>query len=173
MVIWISWNIDIWRSLNSRDSFPRRKFKNQALTSCSTGSILSPSTISCELQAKTAEIDLEKCNFRNFRRSVTLTLVCICGRGLAIHHSRLKSEKLFEDVRMDGQTDTPEFQSTRSSPVDDLKTESEVWLPYNIQLTNATCIFLWLEPGGPYRQDSWNQRPYTLCPQKTGPPKHV
>jgi len=48
------------------------------------------STISFELRAKTAEkFDLEKCTFRNFRSSVTLTLtldrvevtlVRICGR---------------------------------------------------------------------------------------------
>ena len=29
MAIWISWNLDILRSLNSRDSFPRRKFQNR------------------------------------------------------------------------------------------------------------------------------------------------
>jgi len=75
MAIWISWNIDIGRSLNSRDSFPRRKFKNRALTSCSPGPILPPSTVSFELHAKTPEeIDVGKCNFRNFRSSVTLTL---------------------------------------------------------------------------------------------------
>jgi len=49
-------------------------------------------TISFELHAKTAEeIDLEKCNFCNFGRSMTLTLtvdgvevmlVRICGGGL-------------------------------------------------------------------------------------------
>jgi len=50
------------------------EFKNRAPTSCSTGPILWPSTISFELHAKTAEeIDLEKCTFRNFGSSVTLT----------------------------------------------------------------------------------------------------
>jgi len=72
------------------------------------------------------EIDLEKCTFRNFGSSVTLTLtldrvevilVRICGRGLPTHQIRWKSEKLFVDVR----TDTPEFQSTRSSVGDDRK----------------------------------------------------
>jgi len=72
------------------------------------------------------EIDLEKCTFRNFGSSVTLTLtldrvevtlVCICGQGLPTYQIRWKSEKLFVDVRTyDGRTDTPEFQSTRSSP---------------------------------------------------------
>ena len=52
------------------------------------------------------EIDLEKCTFRNFGSSVTLTLdrvevtlVRICGRGLPTHQIRWKSEKLFVDVR--------------------------------------------------------------------------
>ena len=60
------------------------------------------------------EIDLEKCTFRNFGSSVTLTLtldrvevtlVRIRGRGLPIHQIRWKSEKLFVDVRTDVRTD--------------------------------------------------------------------
>jgi len=62
------------------------------------------------------EIDLEKCNFGNFGSSVTLTLTLtldrvevilmrICGRGLPTHEIRSKSEKLFVEVRTDGQTD--------------------------------------------------------------------
>jgi len=106
--------------MNSRDSFPRWKFKNRAPTSCSPGPILWPPTISFELNAEMAEeIDLEKCTFRKFGSSVTLTLdrvevtlVSICGRGLPTHQIRWKLEKLFVDVR----TDTPEFQSTRPSP---------------------------------------------------------
>jgi len=39
------------------------------------------------------------------------------GQGLHTHQIRSKSEKLFVHVRMD----TPEFQSIRSSPGDDLK----------------------------------------------------
>ena len=98
MAIGISWNMDIWRSLNSCDSFPGRKFRNWALTSCSPGPILSPPTIRFELNAKMVEeIDLEKCNFCNFGSSVTLTLtldrvevtlVHICGRGLPTHQIR-------------------------------------------------------------------------------------
>jgi len=127
VAIWILWNMDTGRSLNSRDSFPRRKFKNQALISCSPGPILWPPAISFELHTKPAEeIDLEKCTFHNFGNSVTLTLtldrvevtlVRTSGRGLPTHQIRWKSEKLFVDIR----TDTPEFQSTRSSPGDDLK----------------------------------------------------
>jgi len=53
---------------------------------------------------------------------VKITLVPISGRRLPTHQIRLKSEKLFVDVQMDGRTDTPEFQSIRSlSPGDDLK----------------------------------------------------
>ena len=98
------------------------KFKNRAPTSCSPGPILWPPTNSFGLHAEmTEEIDLEKCTFRNFGSSVTLTLTLdrvevtlmhICGRGLPTHRIRWKSEKLFVDVR----TDTPEFQCTRSSP---------------------------------------------------------
>ena len=140
MAIWISSNFDIGRSLNSRDSFPRWKFKNRALTSCSPCPILWSSAITFELHAKTAEeIDLEKCTFRNFGSSVTLTLdrvevrlVCICGQGLPTHQIRWKSEKRFVDVRTHMDLEVfylghlknfytknflyNEFQSTRSSP---------------------------------------------------------
>ena len=99
-------------------AFLEGNLKNRSPTSCSSGPILSLSTITFELHAKTAEeIDLEKYNFRNFRSSVTLTvtldrvevtLVRIRGWGLPTHQIRWKSEKLFVDVR----TDTPRFQST-------------------------------------------------------------
>ena len=60
----MSSNIDIGRSLNSRDSFPRWKFQNRAPTSCSPGPILWPPTISFELHAEMAEeIDLEMCSY--------------------------------------------------------------------------------------------------------------
>ena len=58
------------------------------------------------------EIDIEKCNFWNFRSLVTLILtldrvevilVRISGRVLATHQITLKSEKLF----VDGQTGVP------------------------------------------------------------------
>jgi len=80
---------------------------------------MAPPTISFELHAEMAEeIDLEKCTFRNFGSSVTLTLervevtlVRICGRGLPTHQIRWKSEKLFvdirTDVRKDGHTSVP------------------------------------------------------------------
>ena len=75
MAIWISWNIDIPRSLNSRDSFLKRKFDNRARASCRLGPVLSRSTISFELHAKMVEqIDIEKCNFRQCSQPMTLTL---------------------------------------------------------------------------------------------------
>jgi len=61
------------------------------------------------------EIEPEKCNFCNFRSSVTLTLtldrvevtlVQISSRGLPTYQIRVKSEKLFVDMRTDGRTDT-------------------------------------------------------------------
>ena len=77
MAIWISSNINIGQSLNSRDSFPR-KFKNRAPTICSPRPILWPPTISFELHAKTAEeIDLEMCSYGQLwevQCCVTLTL---------------------------------------------------------------------------------------------------
>jgi len=64
MPIWISSNIHIGRSMNSRDSFPRWKIKNRALTSCSPAPILWPPTISFKLHAEMAEeIDLEMCTY--------------------------------------------------------------------------------------------------------------
>ena len=64
MTISVSRNMDIRRSLNSRDSFPKRKFKNRAQIRCSPGPILSPPTISFELHAKVAEeIDVEMCSY--------------------------------------------------------------------------------------------------------------
>ena len=77
----MSWNIDFPWSLNSSDTFPRRKFENWPPRSCRPGPILSISNVSFELHAKVAEeIYLEnvKCTFmRNCRKckwSVTLTL---------------------------------------------------------------------------------------------------
>ena len=64
MAIWMSWNIDmIAGNLNSRDSFPRRKFQNLALTCCRPGPRLWLTTISFELRAKMEEIDLEMCSY--------------------------------------------------------------------------------------------------------------
>jgi len=64
MAIWISSNVDIGRSLNSRDRFRRWKFKNRAPASCSPGHMLWPPTISFELHAEMAEeIDLEMCSY--------------------------------------------------------------------------------------------------------------
>jgi len=74
------------------------------------------------------EIDLEKCNFRNFSSSVTLILVLDRGQSHAdvhnqsrstTHQIRSKSEK-----KLCGETcvwvDRPEFQFVRSSLGNDL-----------------------------------------------------
>ena len=70
------------------------------------------------------EIDLEKCNFQNFRSSVTLILtldwvkvilVCICGQGLPTKQIRSKSEKIFMDGWMDGRMDGRTDQSSNLS----------------------------------------------------------
>jgi len=64
MAIWVSWNIDIRRNLNSRDSFPGRKFDNRTPPSCRTGAIVSISTTSFDVHAKVAEeIDVEICSY--------------------------------------------------------------------------------------------------------------
>jgi len=84
IAVWMLWNTENGLSLNSRDSFPRRKFKNWAETSDSPGPILSPPTISFELHGKVAETD-RKCavmgNCRKFKCSVTLTLTWIGSRS--------------------------------------------------------------------------------------------
>jgi len=60
MAIWSSCNIEISWSLNSCDSFIRRKFENWALTRCRLVPIQSSPTISFELHLKMAvEINLE------------------------------------------------------------------------------------------------------------------
>jgi len=114
MAVWKSCNIDIPQSLNSRDSFLRRKFKNSGPTSYTLGLVLSLSAISFELYVKMAEeIKLEKCNFRNFESPVTLTLTLdrvevtlmhISGRVLSRDQITFKSEN-FVDVRTYGRTD--------------------------------------------------------------------
>ena len=74
--------MDIGQSLNSRDSFPGRKFKNRAPISCSPGPILWPPTISFELHAEMAEeIDLEKCssNLLGHRRGDDLKMHNVPG----------------------------------------------------------------------------------------------
>jgi len=99
MALWNSCNIDILWSLKSCDSFLRRKFENRAPTCCRLGPTLSSSTISFELQAKMVEeIDLEKCNFPNFRNPMTLTMTLdqatlqpLCRSTYGRWHPQLKT----------------------------------------------------------------------------------
>jgi len=129
MAIWISWNIDIQRSLNSRDSFPTRKFKNRATTSCRPGPILSPSTISSELHTKMAEETERKVQFSELQKLreldiVTLTLDRVEVTLLHISGQRLPTHQKTFWGRTDGCTDgqTPDFSNPISlSPGDDLK----------------------------------------------------
>jgi len=153
MAIWISSNIDIGRSLNSRDSFAR------------PGPILSPSTISFDLHAKTAEeIDLEKCNFRNLGSSVTLTwdrvevtLVRISGWGLSTHQIRSKSEKLLWTYSK------PEFQSTTSLPSNDLKIiHFTLW-----KVRRMIFVYVWSIMQIVFRQSTSVTMILTLQPTKT------
>ena len=99
--------------MTSRDSLPGKKFENRTPTSCTSCAIVSLSTISFDVHAKVAEIDLEKCTFRNFGSSVTLTLtidrvevtlVRICGRGLPTHTKLNGNRKKTFCGRTDGHT---------------------------------------------------------------------
>ena len=99
--------------MNFHDSFPRQKFKNRAPTNYSPGPILWPPIISFELHAKMAEeIDVEKCTFRNFGSSVTLTLTLeIRSRShwcayVVYPHTKLdgNQKNFFVDVPTDGRT---------------------------------------------------------------------
>jgi len=97
VAIWISWNIDIRRSLNSRDSFPRRKFKNRTPTSCSPGPILSLSTIRFGIHAKTTDKNCPSSNFKGCKRLPLRQgwyLLIYLGTGHNPHGRRKKTLKL-------------------------------------------------------------------------------
>ena len=100
MAIWNSCNIDIPRSLNSRDGFLRMKFENRTPKSCRLGTVLSWSIISFELHAKILErIDLEKCNFRQFSemqkpRDLDLDLDLGLGQGHIDMHSTCRTTSM-------------------------------------------------------------------------------
>ena len=102
MAIWISSNIDIGRSLNSHDSFPRWKFQNRAPTTCSAGPILWPPIISFKLHAEMAEeIDLEMCSYGRLSevqmlRDLDLDLGS--GQGHVNIHSTCRTTSMPSDV---------------------------------------------------------------------------
>jgi len=88
MAIWISWNIDIPRSLNSCDSFHRRKFKNRATKSCRAD----PNYITINHQFWATRENgrrdrLRKVQFPELQTfdQVEVILVCISGQGLHTH----------------------------------------------------------------------------------------
>jgi len=108
MAIWISWNIDNWRSMNSRDSFPRRKFKNGAPIRCRPGPILWLPTISFELCAKVAEeIDLEMCSYGQLSK---VQMVCDLdldlgwGQGHVSIHSTYRTTCMLNHVTVASRT---------------------------------------------------------------------
>jgi len=82
------------------------------------------------------EIEIQKCNFRNFRSPMTSTLTLervevtrmrISGRGLPTHQIRSKSGKLLVDGRNYGRMDiTYNIRSIGTSPGYDLKIDSLV-----------------------------------------------
>jgi len=91
MAIWISWNINILRSLNSRDSFPKRKFLNRAQTSCRPGPIRSLPTIRFELHAKMAEERPRIVQFLELQKPWDLDLDLRSDRGHTGAHIRSRS----------------------------------------------------------------------------------
>jgi len=114
MAIWISWNIDIPRSLNSRDSFPRRKFENRVPASCRPGTILSPTNHQFWAPRQNGGGDRpRKVQFSQLRRLCDLDLDLRSGRGHTGAHIRSRSthtpneieiRKTFVDLRTDGRT---------------------------------------------------------------------
>jgi len=95
MANWISWNIDIPRSLNFRDSYPRRKCENRAPISCRPDPMLLSATISFELHSKMAEkIDLEICSYGQYskvQKLRDLDLYLGSGQGQTGGHIRSRS----------------------------------------------------------------------------------
>jgi len=108
MAIWISWNIDIRQSLNSRDSFPRRKFENRAPTSCRSGPILSTSIISFELHAKVMEeIYMKMCNYGQLsevKMVCDLDLDLGSGQGHIDIHSTCRTTSVLKHVTVASRT---------------------------------------------------------------------
>ena len=96
----MSSHIDILRSLNSRDSFPRSKVENQAQTSCSPGPILSLTNISFELYAKMVEeIDPELCNYGQLSKVQMLRDLDLgLGQGHTTIHSMCRTTSMPKHV---------------------------------------------------------------------------
>jgi len=121
----MSWNINIPWSLNSSDTFPRRKFENRPPTRCREGHILLTSTISFELHAKVAEIELEMCIYGQLSevqmlRDIDLNLGS--GQGDTNIHSTCRTTSLPNHV-------TVTSRSTEIWPFEfrEISTLDEVW----------------------------------------------
>jgi len=140
--IWISWSIDIPRSLNSCDSFPRWKLENWAPTSCRSGvdQILSLSTVSFELHTKMAEeTDVEKCRFQQFSEVQKLSdLGLRSGQGHTNIHSTCRITRLLNHV-------TVASRITEIWPFEfcEISTFHEVWTLVIAFLEGNLKIGLW------------------------------
>jgi len=107
MAVWTSSNIDIPRSLNSHDSFPRRKVENRVQTRCSPGPILSLTNISFALHAKVAEeIDLEMCSYAQLSKVQMLRDLDLgSGKGYNINiHSTCRTTSVPNHVTIASRT---------------------------------------------------------------------
>jgi len=126
MAVWMSWHIDIPRSLNSRDSFPKSKVENPAQTSCSPGPILSLTNISFELYVKMVEeIDPELCNYGQLSKVQMLRDLDLgLGQGHANIHSTCRTTSIPKHVTVASRT-------TEIWPFEfrEIWTYGEVWTP--------------------------------------------
>jgi len=142
------WNIDILWSLNSHDSFPRRKVENQTPTSCSPGPILSPATISFELHAKVAEeIDLEMCSYWQLlevQMLRDLELDLGSGQGDINIHSTCRTTSLQNHVTV----------ASRSSKM-------AIWISWNIDIRRS------LNSRDSFRRKFENRAPKSCRPGPT------
>jgi len=140
MPIWNSCNVDIPRSLNSRDSFLKTKFENRPPTGCRVGPVLSWSTITFELHAEiTEEIDLEKCNFRQFSElSTRRDLDFRSGQGHISIHNRCRATRMPNRV-------TVSSRSTEIWPFEfrEISTFREVWTHVIALIEESSKIGLW------------------------------
>jgi len=121
----MSWDIDIPWSLNSSDTFPRRKFENWPLTSCIPGLILSIPTISFELHAKVVEIYLEMYIYGQLSEAQMvrdLDLDLGSGQGHINIHSTCRTTSMLKHVTVASRT-----TEIRPFEFREISTNGEVW----------------------------------------------
>jgi len=142
MAIWISWNIDIWRGFNSRDSFPGRKFENRTPISCRPHAVVSLSTISFDVYMKVAEeIDLEMCSYGQLsevQMVCDLDLDLGSGQGHVNIYSTCRTACKLNHVRVaSSTTEIWPFEFRQISILD------EVWTLVIAFLDGNSKIWLW------------------------------